>query len=447
MPISFQSGHKKPVSSSSSIFLSILDRVASSSDQTANTSYKPPYRQASKIRMRPDGIVRKHRPDYFIILFMSVLMLIGLVLIYAISPQRVNALNNAVGYEKYQQNYFFIKQLVALGLCLVAFAIAGQFKIMYLKKHIKLILTAGFVLAGFLWIGGVLKMPWAVCTYGACRWLNLGPLGGTLQVSEVLKFCLLIFFGFFWAYFMHKNQINSKSNLFYSAAIAVAAVTVVVVFQNDLGTGMSLIGILLAMVWAAGLNSKYILLLTGILLVGIIGMVIVKPHRLERVTTFLKGDNSQMTDDTRHIIESKIALGSGGLFGLGIGKSIQSTGYLPEAINDSIFAIIGEVFGFVGALIILALFAALLYRLLKGVAYSHNDFNRLIFAGVFGWVFAHVFINIGSMIGLIPMTGITLPFLSFGGTSMLFISAALGLAFNMSQYTAHNLVEERVQNG
>ena len=122
------------------------------------------------------------------------------------------------------------------------------------------------------------------------------------------------------------------------------------------------------------------------------------------------------------------------------GNSVQATGYLPEAINDSVFAIIGETFGFVGSVLVLVLFSALLLRLLRISDHLVDMPMRLAVAGVWGWLVAHVILNIASMLGIFPLTGITLPLLSFGGTSMVFIAAALGLAFQLSRYTAHRAV-------
>jgi len=123
--------------------------------------------------------------------------------------------------------------------------------------------------------------------------------------------------------------------------------------------------------------------------------------------------------------------------GVGIGNSVQATGYLPEAINDSVFAIMGEVFGFVGLMFVLAIFSALLLRLLKIMDHTIDMRLKLLIAGVFGWLGSHIVLNIASMIGVFPLTGITLPLLSFGGTSMIFIAAALGLVFQLSTYTVH----------
>ncbi|NYS36682.1 FtsW/RodA/SpoVE family cell cycle protein, partial [Streptococcus danieliae] len=126
-----------------------------------------------------------------------------------------------------------------------------------------------------------------------------------------------------------------------------------------------------------------------------------------------------------HIEHAKIAIGSGGFTGVGIGNSVQATGYLPEVVNDSVFAVMGETFGFVGLVSILGLFFALLMRVLKTADHLPNITMRLIVAGVFGWIGAHVMLNIAAMTGLIPLTGITLPLLSFGGTNMVFVAGAL----------------------
>jgi cell division protein FtsW (lipid II flippase) len=154
--------------------------------------------------------------------------------------------------------------------------------------------------------------------------------------------------------------------------------------------------------------------------------------------TYLQGDSTTTEDaDAYHVQHAKIAIGSGGFWGVGIGNSVQASGYVPEAINDSIFAIIGETFGFIGTVALLALFVALLMRLLGVMDYLVDYRLKLLAAGVFGWLGAHVILNIAAMIGIFPLTGITLPLLSYGGTSMIFITAALGLVFQLSRYTVH----------
>lgn len=379
------------------------------------------------------NIVRQHRPDYYIVLFMGLLMLLGLVVMFSISPQIINATNNASGREA-NPYYFFIKQLIAVFVCIIAFVCTSKIPLDFWRNKLNWLLLIGFGLSALLFLLSKIN-PEAVCSLGACRWLRFGPV--SLQVSEVLKFSLLVFMAFFWSYFANQQNINSKNNLLYSGLVIGVSLFIVVVLQKDLGTGGVLAIMLAFMFWMTGAKKRYLLIVGLVGLLAGVAAIIAQPYRINRVRTFFGGDSAAMSDTNRHIIEAKIALGSGGLFGLGVGNSIQSAGYLPEAVNDSIFAIIGEVFGFVGSMVVVTLFVGLLWRLLRNILYSHNLLARLILVGVFGWIFAHFVINIASMTGLMPMTGITLPFLSYGGTSMIFAAAALGLAFQMSAYTAH----------
>jgi cell division protein FtsW len=205
------------------------------------------------------------------------------------------------------------------------------------------------------------------------------------------------------------------------------------------------------MLFIGGINVKNgICVFIALLLLGS-AAIFSSPHRVERFTTFLQGDKvslSSSNDENYHIEHAKLAIGTGGLFGVGIGNSVQATGYLPEAINDSVFAIMGETFGFVGLMIILSLFIALMMQLLRIMDHLPDMRLKLFIAGVFGWIASHVILNVASMIGVVPLTGITLPLLSLGGTSILFIGAALGVVFQLSQYTVHssNLKEAKYEN-
>lgn len=154
--------------------------------------------------------------------------------------------------------------------------------------------------------------------------------------------------------------------------------------------------------------------------------------------------HSEDSSDAYHIENAMIAIGTGGFWGVGMGNSVQATGYLPESINDSVFAIMGETFGFVGLVVVIGCFTALLMRLLRTANYLENDEESLVVIGVFAWATAHVVVNVASMTGLLPLTGITLPLLSYGGTSMLFTAAALGIALQLSCYTSRESRQEKV---
>ena len=394
----------------------------------------------------PEGVVRKHHGDRLIIIFTMLLMFVGLLVIYAIGPQRANLMNALHGYE-YSAGYFFLKQLLSISLAAGAFWAMSLVPYNWVLKHGNKVLWAGFIACALLAV-----MGWTGIidgTLGAVRWIELGPFG-SIQPAEILKFGVLLYLAVFLAVRTKEGKINDlKETLMPVGIIAAFALLFVIVIQKDLGTGISLTAIIATMLFVAGINKKIIVSLFGVLLVAGLVLIFTSPHRVERVVTYLQGDNTSTTDDeSYHIQHAKIAIGSGGFFGVGIGDSVQASGYLPEAINDSIFAIIGETFGFVGTVALLALFVALLMRLLGVMDHMVDLRLKLLAAGVFGWLGAHVILNIAAMIGIFPLTGITLPLLSYGGTSMIFMAAALGLVFQLSKYTVHSsrIKEETNEN-
>lgn len=389
---------------------------------------------------------RRHRPDYQIVLYMGLLMLLGLIVMYAIGPQRAHVLNNAYGTDYYTSMYFFVKQTVSLLLALATFVALALTPYQLLKKYAVKILFAGLGACILLAItGNLFHLPIAQCSLGACRWFDLGFLG-SLQPSELLKFGLLVFVAGFLGMRLQQGKVDDlHRTLIPLAALMLFAAVLVIGIQKDMGTGIAMAAIFASMLMVAGVSKRVgAMLLGGALVLGVL-MIIIAPHRVERIMTFLDGDagDSMTVDDANyHITHAKIAIGSGGPWGVGIGNSVQATGYLPEAINDSVFAIMGETFGFVGLTVILTLFSALLLRLLKVADNLPDPWMKLAVAGVFGWLGSHVILNVAAMIGVFPLTGITLPLLSFGGTSMIFIAGALGLAFQLSRYTVHGSINK-----
>lgn len=383
---------------------------------------------------------RSHRPDYILALCVGLIMLLGMIMMYAIGPQRAQLLNSLSGAE-FSETYFVIKQAASLFMALVAFVALAVIPLSFIKKHAAKALIIGLIASGALFLfGNLLGVDQiARCTLGACRWFELGPLG-SFQPAELLKFGVLIFLARFLAGQMKQGQINNwEETIIPTLIVSGLALFIIVIIQEDMGTGISLIAILTSLLIVAGINARIgALLLAGLAVFGIIS-ILVAPHRMARIATFVQGDSANIDESSGnyHIHHAKIAIGSGGLLGVGIGNSVQATGYLPEAINDSVFAIMGETFGFVGLLAVLTLFTALLLRILKIADRLEEPWMRLLAAGVFGWLAAHIVLNIASMIGVFPLTGITLPLLSFGGTSMLFIGGALGLVFQASRYTQH----------
>ena len=391
--------------------------------------------------------VRSHRPMYQIVLYMGLLLLLGLIVMYALGPQRANVMNYAYG-TNYSDTYFFGKQLTSVAIAVVAFSVFYFVPYKWFTgERSKYVLWAGFLSCVLLFLlGSLLHLSLAKETNGAYRWFYLGGLG-SFQPSELLKYGILLFLAGFLGRRASQGKINDvHETLVPVGVISALSLLMIVVLQKDLGTGVSLIAIVLSMIIVSGVDWKMIGRILGV--VAFCGLVLIftSPHRIERVMTFIQGDShktaSGQEDKNYHIQQARIAIGSGGLLGLGIGKSVQATGYLPEAINDSIFAVMGETFGFVGLMAILALFTALLLSILHVAVRLPDTTLRLIVAGIFGWIASHVVLNIAAMTGLMPLTGIPLPLLSYGGTSMLFIAAALGLVFQISKYTSHKVLEE-----
>ena len=358
-----------------------------------------------------------------------ILLLAGLIIIYAIGPMRANFLNAAYG-GNISENHFFVRQLINVVLSVAAFIVA--FKVPYekVRKYGKWVLILGLVLSLALVVLAKAGSSLAKCELGACRWINIGSFG-SLQPAEFLKLGLVLYLSQLTATRKAEGKLNSSDFWLPVGLYSLLSLFFVIVVQKDLGTGAVLIAIILATIFASGVElKKFLIVLAGILAAGVL-VIVTSPHRVERVKTFFNGDGA----DTYHIENAMIAIGTGGLTGVGVGNSVQATGYLPESINDSVFAVMGETFGFIGLSLVVLVFVVMLTRVMRVAELGADEEKRLIAVGVFAWVAVQMAVNIMAMTGLIPLTGITLPLLSYGGTSMMFVTIALGLVTQLSCYT------------
>jgi len=385
-----------------------------------------------------EGLTRRHRPDYQILLYMGMLVLLGLVVLYAISPARVELINQ--GGHSLDQAHFMEKQLAYLVIGLGGFAFAASTPLALFSKYAQRILQAGFIACMLLaFLGLFLDGGIIIETGGATRWFNFGV--ASFQPAELLKFGLLLFTALFLGRRMAQGKVSNLNETLVPLGVLVGlAGLLIIVFQKDMGTGITMLGMMLTMLIVAGIKLRYL----ALVLVSTVGLglllIVTSPHRMQRVLTFLNPSSSDPA--SYHINQAAIALGSGGLTGKGLGQSVQAFGYLPEAVNDSIFAILGETFGFIGVMVILVLFYALLKRILRVIDGVSDPTMQLIAAGMFGLIATHLVVNVGAMTGVFPLTGVTLPFLSFGGTSLLFMMIGLGLVFQISRYTSHRRINE-----
>ncbi len=380
--------------------------------------------------------MRKHKADLLIMFTTFGLMALGLIVIYAIGPMRANVLNSTYG-TNYSPHYFFLGQLRSVAISLVAFFLA--FKVIpykYVRKFAKPLIIVAIGLSVLLWLLAAAGSSLAKCELGECRWFNLGIV--SFQPAELLKLALVIYLADFLARKREANEIgNFKEFWLPIGLVSALSLGLVVVAQGDLGTGVAMIAIIFGTLLVAGVPTKQYLIMLAIIAVGSVGAIATSSHRMERITAWLDTiQGAEVTDSTYHIENAMLAIGTGGFSGVGIGNSVQATGYLPESINDSVFAIMGETFGFVGLFLVVAVFGALLTRMLKVAERTQPSDQRIFVVGVFSWTLAQFAVNIMAMTGLIPVTGVTLPLLSYGGTSMIFLAYALGLVLQISCYTS-----------
>lgn len=379
---------------------------------------------------------RKHKSDLWILFITLGLMAGGLIIIYAIGPMRANVLNTTYGTD-YGPNDFFFGQLRSVIISVIAFFLA--FKVIpykYVRKVAKPLLIFSLLLSALLWILALNHSPIVKCELGECRWFQFG--GTSFQPAEILKLALAVYLADFIARKKEEGKVGDFKE-FWIPIIIVCGLSLglVVVAQGDLGTGVALIAILFGMVLVSGVPWWHYAIMLALVTTVTVASVAVSSHRMERVnawiTTLTGGESS---DSTYHIDNAMLAIGAGGFTGAGIGNSVQATGYLPESINDSVFAIMGETFGFRGLILVIGLFCIMLLRMLKVAGHTGDDNNRYLIIGIFSWTLAQVTVNIMAMTALVPVTGITLPLLSYGGTSMMFIAFAIGLVSQLSCYTS-----------
>lgn len=386
----------------------------------------------SMARSKTDNYLRKHKPDYVFVLITGLLLLLGTITLYTISP----ALN---------QSTMLYRQLGYIFLAGISFMIAAKLPIGIWRKIHSPLLIIAILISLLPVISSAFGLSLGREVYGATRWINLGPF--SFQPSEFLKFALIIYLAGWLSQRVRTNNIDSSRETLRPLLIITMVITLIIaVLMKDLGTMLTITAIIFSMMYVSGIKFQLLTKYVGLMaLAGIIG-TLTFPHRMARLLTFLN-PSDDLDGAGYHINQALIAIGSGGWFGLGLGKSVSVFGYLPQAINDSIFAIVVEQFGFAGSLMILFLYGALAMRLIRVMERSPNDYMKLIVAGMFGWLVSHVFINIGAMIGIVPLTGITLPFLSLGGTSLIFIATGFGVVFNISRYTSLAYAkEDRFEN-
>lgn len=360
----------------------------------------------------------KSKIDKILFVAVIVLSLFGLLMIYSASSIWAEyKFNDSFHYLKYQGVFLIIGIIIMLVISKIDYEI-------YYKYSNKILLIC-FVLLVLVLIPGIGSVR-----NGSRSWFGIGSLG--IQPSEAAKLGLIIF----------TSKYLSNSNKFLKdykqGVIPILAITLLffglIMLQPDLGTGTILVMSIIALLFIAGVNMKFFFIIGILGVIGIAILIVIAPYRMDRITSFIDPWSDALGTGFQ-IIQSLYAIGPGGLLGTGFLNSIQKHFYLPEPQTDFIFSIIAEEFGVVGAFIVVGLFSIILWRGIKIATNTKDHFSKYL---SFGMIFQMIFqclMNLMVVIGLIPVTGVTLPFLSYGGSSLLISMASIGILLNISRYS------------
>lgn len=384
--------------------------------------------QSQSILNSGTTVLRRHRPDYGLIIIGALLLVVGLITLYAISPGLAVTTNTS-------ESYYVVKQLIAIAVGLAGFFIATKIHIETWQKYLAPLVVISFIAALAVRLVGQR-------INGAYRWIQIS--GFSFQAAELIKFTLLIWLASFFAIRIKNGQLRDFKSTIRPLLIVLVVIGLIVAgLESDLGSAGVMVVMMGLVAFIAGVPFKKVAIIVAVVAVVLVIAISSSSYREQRLFTFLHPtQNCQTAGSGYQACQSLIAVGSGGLFGKGLARSVQDYGYLPEADNDSIFAVYAEQFGFVGVAILVCLFMALFIRLIDIMKKAPNNYSRFIVAGVLGWLATQTLINIGAMMGLLPLKGITLPLISYGGTSIVFVMVIIGLVFNISHYTTTRLTNE-----
>ncbi|RWR08189.1 stage V sporulation protein E [Siminovitchia fortis] len=361
--------------------------------------------------------LKKSTPDFILIIVTMTLLAIGLIMVYSASAVWAD--------YKFNDSFFFAKrQLLFAGLGFAAMFLMMSIDYWSWRKWAKPILIICFILLLVVLIPGI-----GMERNGSRSWIGVGAF--SVQPSEFIKLALIAFL----AKFLSEKQryiTTVKKGLAPSLSLVFLAFGLIML-QPDLGTGTVMVGTCFVMLFIAGARIFHFAILGLAGLAGFVGLILSAPYRMARITSFLDPWQDPLNSGFQ-IIQSLYAIGPGGLFGLGLGESRQKFFYLPEPQTDFIFAILSEELGFIGGSLVILLFALLLWRGIKIALGAPDLYGSFLAVGIISMIAIQVMINIGVVTGLMPVTGITLPFLSYGGSSLTIMLMAVGVLLNISRY-------------
>ncbi len=356
-----------------------------------------------------------HKFDYLLVIAVAALLIVGLMMIYSATF--------ALGYQLHQQpTYYFIRQLLWMGLGLLVMVVFTKVEYHTWRRYSIPMMAVTLLLLGLVLVVGETK-------FGGQRWL----FNGSVQPSELSKLVIVIYIADWLS--SKGEKIRRVSYGLVPFAVLLGLITGLIVLQQDLSTAILIATTSLAMFFIAGGNLLQILVSCFLGGTTLYLLITRSAYRLSRITSFLDPLNSDPLGDGYQIQQILIALGSGGLTGLGLGASRQKFGYIPASHTDGIFAILGEELGLIGGLAVLGLFAFFAYRGFRIALAAPDSFGTVLASGITCSFIFQAIVNIGVVTASLPFTGVPLPLISFGGSSVVVSMASIGLLLAISRRT------------
>lgn len=356
--------------------------------------------------------------NIFLLISVVIISLFGVLMIYS---------SSYIWAEyKFNDPYKFLKsQLIFLILGYIIMFIVSKINYQKYQKYSNIIFGICFILLVLVLIPGI-----GTVRNGSRSWFGIGGFG--IQPSEFTKLGLIIFTS---KYLKNNNkELRDIKKGVLPILIVLMLVFGLIMLQPDFGTGVVIVISIVALLFVSGVKMNFFIKIGLLGLVGVVVLIIIAPYRMERIISFLNPWSDPLGSGFQ-IIQSMYAIGPGGLLGLGFGNSIQKHFYLPEPQTDFIFSIISEEFGFMGILIVSSLFITIIYQGIKISMKCEDAFGKYLAFGITFSLAFQTLLNLMVVVGLIPVTGITLPFLSYGGSSLLITLLSMGILLNISKST------------
>jgi cell division protein FtsW len=354
----------------------------------------------------------KQKPNIVLLVSIVLLVVVGiLALVTASVPLSLKITGNA--------NYYLVHQIL-WGLLpgLVFGFIAYRFPLQSLKKYSFLIFLISYILMLLVFVPALNRSA-----LGASRWLDIGII--SFQPSDILKLATIIYL----SVILTSDKTKKK---FATFIVILALICLALILQSDMGTLIAIFAVAIIMFFCSKTPLKQTLAIGFSTVVAFVALILLTPYRMQRLMSFLHPETDPLGTGY-HINQTLIAIGSGGLFGSGLGFSVQKFGFVPQSMSDSIFAIFAEETGFAGGLLLIALFSIFFFSAFSVAKRINDDFLRMLAIGIGSWIIFQAFVNIGAMTAIVPLTGIPLPFVSYGGSHLILELVGCGILLNISK--------------